>query len=153
MEKGLERAAGLGVAMEINAQPDRMDLSDAHARLAREKGVTLVVDTDAHSIANLDLIRYGVFVARRAGLTREDVLNAWPYERMRKALRKGGGARGAATVVDRRAKAAPARKPAAKPAARGSATKPAAKQPAKPPTPKPATKPAPTSKRKPARKR
>jgi DNA polymerase (family 10) len=89
MEKVLERAAELGVAMEINCQPDRMDLSDVNARLAREQGVTLVIDTDAHSIANLDLMRYGLFVARRAGLTKEDVLNAWPRERMRKALRKG----------------------------------------------------------------
>jgi len=88
MERVLERAAELGVAMEINCQPDRMDLSDVNARLAREKGVTLVVDTDAHSTAGLDLMRYGLFVARRAGLTKDDVLNAWPYERMRKALRK-----------------------------------------------------------------
>ena len=92
MEQVLERAAELGVAMEINCQPDRMDLSDEHARLAREKGVTLVIDSDAHSMASLDLMRYGVFVARRAGLTKDDVLNAWPYARMRKALRKGRGA-------------------------------------------------------------
>jgi DNA polymerase (family 10) len=108
MEKVLERAAELGVAMEINCQPDRMDLSDVNARLAREKGVTLVIDTDAHSIANLDLMRYGVFVARRAGLTKDDVLNTWPYERMRKALRKERGG----TVKP----AAPAKQPAASPA-------------------------------------
>jgi DNA polymerase (family X) len=95
MERVLERAAELGVAMEINCQPDRMDLSDVNARLAREKGVTLVIDTDAHSMANLELMRYGLFVARRAGLTKDDVLNTRPYERMRKALRKGrGGAAG-----------------------------------------------------------
>jgi DNA polymerase (family X) len=88
MERVLERAAELGVAMEINCQPDRMDLSDAHARLAKEKGATLVIDTDAHSTAHLDLMRYGVFVARRAGLTKDDVLNARPYERMRRAFRK-----------------------------------------------------------------
>jgi DNA polymerase (family 10) len=91
MERVLERAAELGVAMEINCQPDRLDLSDAHTRLAKEKGITLVIDTDAHGTAGLDLMRYGVFVARRAGLTRDDVLNALPYERMRKALRKGRG--------------------------------------------------------------
>ena len=92
MERVLERAAERGVAMEINCQPDRLDLSDAHARLAKEKGVTLVVDTDAHSVANLDLMRYGVFVARRAGLTTDDVLNAWPWERARRAIRKNRGA-------------------------------------------------------------
>jgi DNA polymerase (family 10) len=91
MERVLERAAERGVAMEINCQPDRMDLSDVHARLAREKGVRLVIDTDAHSMANLDYIRYGLFVARRAGLTKDDVLNTWPYERMREAFRKGRG--------------------------------------------------------------
>ncbi len=91
MEKVLGRAAELGVAMEINCQPDRMDLSDVNARLAKEKGVTLVIDTDAHSMANLDLMRYGLFVARRAGLTKDDVLNAWPRERMRRAIRKGRG--------------------------------------------------------------
>ena len=74
--------------MEINAQPDRVDLSDVNARLAKERGVRMVIDTDAHSIANLDFMRYGLFAARRAGLTTEDVINAWPYERMRAALRK-----------------------------------------------------------------
>ena len=90
MEKVIERAAALGVALEINSQPDRLDLSDAHARLAKDKGATMVIDSDAHSIATLDLVRYGVFVARRAGLEKDDVLNTLPYARLRKALRKGG---------------------------------------------------------------
>ena len=85
-----ERAAALGVAMEINAQPDRMDLTDLNARLAKERGVRLVISTDAHATAQLDYIRYGVFAARRAGLTRDDVLNTLPYERFRKSIRKGG---------------------------------------------------------------
>ena len=90
MEKVIARAAALGVALEINSQPDRLDLSDAHARLAKAMGATLVVDSDAHSVATLDLVRYGVFVARRAGLGKDDVLNTLPYDRLRKALRKGG---------------------------------------------------------------
>jgi DNA polymerase (family 10) len=90
MEKVIERAAALGVALEINSQPDRLDLSDAHARLAKEKGATMVIDSDAHSSATLELVRYGVFVARRAGLEKDDVLNTLPYARLRKALRKGG---------------------------------------------------------------
>jgi DNA polymerase (family 10) len=90
MEQVVARAAELGVALEINSQPDRLDLSDAHARLAKAKGATLVVDSDAHSTATLDLVRYGVFVARRAGLERADVLNTLPYAGLRKALRKGG---------------------------------------------------------------
>lgn len=90
-ERVFERAAELGVAMEINAQPDRLDLTDVHARLARSKGVKIVIDTDAHATRQLDNIRYGVYVARRAGLTRDDVLNTLPLERFRKALRRPGG--------------------------------------------------------------
>ena len=93
MERVLARAAELGVAMEINSQPDRMDLKDVHARLARERGVPIVIDTDAHSTAQLDHIRYGVFTARRAGLTRDHVLNALPYETFMERLRRPGGAR------------------------------------------------------------
>ncbi|MGH7731376.1 MAG: DNA polymerase/3'-5' exonuclease PolX [Candidatus Eiseniibacteriota bacterium] len=88
MERVLERAAELGVAMEINAQPDRLDLKDAHARLAREKGVRMVIDTDAHSVAQLDFMRYGVFTARRAGLTKDDVLNTLPHAGFLTSLRK-----------------------------------------------------------------
>jgi DNA polymerase (family 10) len=85
-ERVFARAAALGVAMEINAQPDRMDLSDVNARLAKERGVRFVIDTDAHGVNQLDHMRYGVFNARRAGLTKEDVLNTLPVERFRKAL-------------------------------------------------------------------
>ncbi len=127
-----DRAAALGVAMEINAQPDRMDLSDVHARLAREHGVRFVIDTDAHSVNQLDHMRYGVFVARRAGLTKMDVLNTLPLERFRKAIRKGGTP---ATSPAAAPKPGAARKPAAKPAAArkapakpASARKPAAKK-------------------------
>jgi DNA polymerase (family 10) len=87
-ERVFERAATLGVAMEINAQPDRLDLSDVNARLARDKGVKLVIDTDAHSTGQLDSMHFGVFVARRAGLTTDDVLNTLPYGRFRAAIRK-----------------------------------------------------------------
>jgi DNA polymerase (family 10) len=90
------RAAELGVAMEINAHPDRTDLSDVNARFAREKGVRIVIDTDAHSAAQLENIRFGIFAARRAGLTRADVLNAWPLEKLRAALRKPGAGKGSA---------------------------------------------------------
>lgn len=113
------RAAALGVALEINAQPDRMDLSDTHARRARELGTRFVIDTDAHSTAMLDFIRYGIFNARRAGLTKADVLNTLPYERFRKQVRKGGAA--SATSTPKRA--APARSgAAAKPATAKRAT-------------------------------
>ncbi len=116
LEKVFARAAELGVAMELNAQPDRVDLNDVNARLARDRGVNLVICTDAHSIANLDLIRYGLFAARRAGLTKEDVLNTRPWEHFRQAIRRrgatvGGRATGAPWAAPRRASAV-AEKPA-----------------------------------------
>jgi len=88
LDRVFARAAERQVAMEINAQPERSDLSDAHARLAREKGVRLLIDTDAHSVAQLDCLRFGVFAARRAGLAREDVLNALPFSAFREATRR-----------------------------------------------------------------
>jgi hypothetical protein len=87
VESGAAAAAANGVAMEINASPERLDLSDVNARLAREKGCRFVIDTDAHAVGQLENIRYGVFQARRAGLTRDDVLNSLPYERFREMLR------------------------------------------------------------------
>ncbi len=123
-EQVFKRAAELVVAMEINAQPERMDLSDVNARLAREMGVSIVIDTDAHSTVQLENIRHGVFAARRAGLTRDDVLNALPWSEFRRGLRKPG-----AKVVARAGDTEPgaARKPAARAAKQPPARKTAAK--------------------------
>ena len=71
-----------GVALEINAHPHRLDLDDVHARMAREMGAKLVISTDAHSLGELELLRFGVDVARRAGLERRDVLNTLPAEKL-----------------------------------------------------------------------
>ena len=87
VERIAEAAAAAGVAMEINASPDRLDLSDVHARLARERGCRFVLNTDAHSAAQFDQIRFGVFQARRAGLTAADVLNTLPLDEFRAAIR------------------------------------------------------------------
>lgn len=89
-ERVFETAAEHGVAMEINAQPDRMDLSDVNARLARQRGLRFTIDTDAHAFAELDNMRYGMFMARRAGLTAADVMNTRDFaafETWRKARR------------------------------------------------------------------
>ncbi|MGH7740710.1 MAG: DNA polymerase/3'-5' exonuclease PolX, partial [Candidatus Eiseniibacteriota bacterium] len=86
-ERIFERAAARGVAMEINAQPDRTDLNDAHARFAHQLGVGIVIDTDAHAVTQLDNIRFGIFAARRAGLTREAVLNTRPFAEFQRSLR------------------------------------------------------------------
>ncbi len=76
-----------GTAIEINAGPTRMDLTGSQARAARAAGCSLAVDTDAHSTAELDAMRFGVGTARRAWLTAGDVVNAWPLERVRSFFR------------------------------------------------------------------
>jgi len=81
-------AATQGVALEINCQVDRLDLNDAHARLARERGIPLVISTDAHSAAALANQRWGVQVARRAWVTASDVLNTLPLPDLRSRLRR-----------------------------------------------------------------
>jgi DNA polymerase (family 10) len=75
VERVVARAAETGTALEINSHPDRLDLRDVHARLAGEAGVLVPVNTDAHVARELELVEYGVAQARRAWLTREQVLN------------------------------------------------------------------------------
>jgi DNA polymerase (family 10) len=87
MARVAEAAAKHGVALEINASPDRLDLTDAHARIARARGCRFVIDTDAHSTAQLENLKFGVFQARRAGLTAGDVLNTRTFRQFEKALR------------------------------------------------------------------
>jgi DNA polymerase (family X) len=84
----IDAAATHGVAMEINSQVDRMDLNDVHARLAKERGVTLVIDSDSHSQGGFGMLRWGVTVARRAWLTPEDVLNTRDVEAFVAGLRR-----------------------------------------------------------------
>jgi len=79
------------VVVELNAHPDRLDLRDTHLMRARELGLRISIGTDAHRIVDLGLMRYGVEQARRAWLTRDDVVNAWPLERVRKWLRSKRG--------------------------------------------------------------
>jgi DNA polymerase (family 10) len=88
MEKVLEAAARHRVAMELNAYPDRLDLCDRHLRMAKERGVGIVINTDAHHTTHLELIKYGVLQARRAWLTKEDVLNTLPLEKFLAAIKK-----------------------------------------------------------------
>ncbi len=88
IEQVLDAAAKTGVAMEINSQVHRLDLSDSHARLARRRGVKLVISTDAHSPASFGLLRWGVIVARRAWAEPDDVLNTRPLEAFRASLRR-----------------------------------------------------------------
>jgi len=87
-ERVFAAAAAAGVALEINSQVDRLDLDDIHARLARERGAVFVIDSDAHSTAELGTLRWGVAVARRAWLQPGDVLNTLPIAECRARLRR-----------------------------------------------------------------
>jgi len=85
----LQTAKETGTILEINAQPDRLDLCDLDARRAKEKyGIIFSIGTDAHDIKSFSLIRYGVYVARRAWLEKEDVLNTYPWEEIKKRLKR-----------------------------------------------------------------
>lgn len=77
-----------GVWLEVNAQPDRLDLNDLHVAMAREAGITLVVNTDAHRVAELDCLRYGVDQARRGWCEAKDVANTRSLPALRKLLRQ-----------------------------------------------------------------
>jgi DNA polymerase (family 10) len=85
----LEEAAKRGVAVELNSNPHRLDLKDTHLARAKELGCKVVINTDSHRPGELDLMRYGIEQARRAGLTAEDVLNTLSFEEFRAATRKG----------------------------------------------------------------
>ena len=88
MEAVVDAAARHGVALEINSQVDRLDLNDVHAKLARDRGVRLVVSSDAHSRIGLGALRWGVLVARRAWLEPPDVLNTCAFDEFRASLRR-----------------------------------------------------------------
>ncbi|HXG76720.1 MAG TPA: DNA polymerase/3'-5' exonuclease PolX [Gaiellaceae bacterium] len=88
VERVVARAAETGTALELNAQPDRLDLRDTHARLAGEAGVLVPVTTDAHSSAALAHAELGVAQARRAWLTREQVLNTRSWREIEKLKKR-----------------------------------------------------------------
>lgn len=97
MEAVFLEAARRGVAMEINANPMRLDLSDQHARMAKRYGIPLVVSTDTHIAANLDYMEYGVGTARRGWIEKKDVLNTLGAAALMKrlaAMRKTGARTG-----------------------------------------------------------
>jgi DNA polymerase (family 10) len=81
-------AKALNVILELNAQPDRLDLDDLHCKAAKEAGVKIAVSTDAHSTGDLQLMRYGIGQARRGWLERGDVVNTLSLKRLKKILRR-----------------------------------------------------------------
>jgi DNA polymerase (family 10) len=85
----LTAAAKHKVAMELNAYPDRLDLNDVHLRQAKQQGVKIVINTDSHHTSHMEKIRYGILQARRAWLTKGDVLNTLPGLEFAKAMKHG----------------------------------------------------------------
>jgi len=88
VERVIEQALATGTFLEVNSQPDRLDLSDIHARAAREAGLKLVIDSDGHRIGALDYVELGVGQARRAWLTKDDVLNTRTWKQIEKLRKK-----------------------------------------------------------------
>jgi DNA polymerase (family X) len=89
VERLIEKALETGTFLEINSQPDRLDLRDVHARAAREAGLKLVIDSDAHSVGALDYPELGVGLARRAWLTKDDVVNTRTWAQVQKLRKRG----------------------------------------------------------------
>ncbi len=87
MEAVLKAAAEQKVAMELNAYPDRLDFNDVHLRMARDRGVKIVINTDAHHTSHFEKLKYGILQARRAWLTSRDILNTLPVQEFRKAMK------------------------------------------------------------------
>ena len=88
LEKIMKAAKERGCYLEVNAQPDRLDLADKHIRMAKEIGVKLAISTDAHTIDDLDFMKYGVAQARRGWLEKEDVLNGHKWQQLKKLLKR-----------------------------------------------------------------
>jgi DNA polymerase (family 10) len=109
MEKVLDACRKNGVAMECNAYPDRLDLRDTYLRMARDRGVKIVISTDSHSTRNLPFMRYGVTTARRGWIEARDVINTFPLNDFLAALRPKPGAT-APSVPKSVPKAAPRKK-------------------------------------------
>ena len=83
----MEVAVKTGTILEINAYPERLDLNDIYCRMAKEKGVQLAIETDAHSIEGLTFMDLGVAVARRGWLEEKEVINTLPLDKLLKRLK------------------------------------------------------------------
>lgn len=87
-EQILKAAAETNTHLEINSFPQRLDLNSQNCRLAKERGIKLAINTDSHRTEQLSAMKYGVAVARRGWLTKEDVINTLPVEKLLKAIKK-----------------------------------------------------------------
>ncbi|HLE01925.1 MAG TPA: PHP domain-containing protein, partial [Dehalococcoidia bacterium] len=91
LEAVFKKAVEKGKALEINAMPTRLDLKDIHILRARELGAKLLIGTDAHSPEQLDLMRFGVGLARRGWCQTRDIINTWPLEKVKAFFKKEEG--------------------------------------------------------------
>jgi len=87
LEKVFAAAKEHAVILELNGNPERLDLCDRHVKLARDRGMKVIISTDAHSPEHFEFMRYGVVTARRGWLSKEDVLNTLPAEKLLASLR------------------------------------------------------------------
>ena len=88
LERVAQGARERGCCLEVNAQPERLDLMGVHCRMAKEVGVKVAISTDSHSVASLDFMRFGVDQARRGWLTAADVINTRPWKDVAKIIRR-----------------------------------------------------------------
>ncbi len=88
VERIIEAALERGCFLELNAQPDRLDLSDTHCKLAREMGLKLAISTDSHATTSLDYARYGIDQARRGWLEADDVINTRTWGELKNLLKR-----------------------------------------------------------------
>ena len=86
MERTIEAALERGCYLEVNAQPERLDLNDAHCKLAKDMGLKLVISTDSHTTTSLEYIRYGIDQARRGWLEPDDVINTRSWDELNELL-------------------------------------------------------------------
>jgi DNA polymerase (family 10) len=88
LERVVEKALETGTFLEINSQPDRLDLRDVDARLAGEAGVKIVISSDAHQVGALEYVDFGVAQARRAWLVPDQIANTRTWAQMKKLMKK-----------------------------------------------------------------
>ena len=86
MQAVMRECAQRGCILELNAQPDRLDLNDIHCKMAKEAGVPIAISTDAHSVRDLALMKYGIGQARRGWIEKEDVINTKSLQELKKLL-------------------------------------------------------------------
>ncbi len=82
MEMIMKEAKKTGTILEIDAFPDRLDLQDEYIRMAKDAGIKMAIDSDAHAPQHMNYLEYGISQARRGWAEKNDIVNAWPVEKM-----------------------------------------------------------------------